>query len=239
VGGAIGATFGAWAFFEKPSLSFMINGILAGCVSITASCAFVNIYSAFIIGFIGGIIVLFATILLEKTEIDDPVGAVPVHFCCGIWGTLAVGIFSLSPNSYTWSDLFTQGNNALKGGLLYGGGVDLLFAQIVGIIMIGSFTLIFSYLAWILIAFVSFYLSNNSTYGFRPHKGLRVTLEEETRGINELFLEYDSNEQSLEARIEELSLDYNINKQNLEARIQELERKLENKEELERKLGNQ
>ncbi|GBF79321.1 ammonium transporter [Aphanothece sacrum FPU1] len=189
--GALSATTCSWIFYEKPSLSFIINGILAGCVSITASCAFVSIYSAAIIGIIGGIIVLVATILLEKSEIDDPVGAVPVHFACGIWGTLAVGIFSLDPQTYSWSYLFTQNQN-IRGGLLFGGEIDLLFAQIIGLMMVGAFTLTFSYLAWVFIAWISYRLSYPSNFGFRPVLGLRVTEDEEIKGVDSLFVEAEN-----------------------------------------------
>ena len=79
--GGIGGTFWSWQFYEKPSLSFMINGILAGCVSITAPCAFVNIYGAAVIGFAGGALVVWATILLDKLEIDDPVGGYSCSPC--------------------------------------------------------------------------------------------------------------------------------------------------------------
>ena len=184
--GGLGSIFWSWQFYEKPSLSFVINGILAGCVSITAPCAFVNIPSAALIGFIGGVIVVFTTILLDKLEIDDPVGAVPVHLSCGIWGTLAVGFFSQDPRIYTWSEQFF---GLEKGGLLFGGGIDLLFAQIAGILAVGGFTVMFSTLAWIGTSWFIYFISSSTNYGFRPVKGLRVSANEEKLGLDSFFAE--------------------------------------------------
>ena len=73
---------------------YLVLGPLAGLVSITASCNSVNSFLAIMIGIIGSIIAIIASELLEKYEIDDVVGAVPVHLAAGIWGTLAVGLFS-------------------------------------------------------------------------------------------------------------------------------------------------
>ena len=72
----------------------MILGPLAGLVAITASCNSVNSISAILIGIIGCIVAILATELLERFEIDDVVGAIPVHLAAGVWGTLAVAIFS-------------------------------------------------------------------------------------------------------------------------------------------------
>ena len=67
--GGLGALLGAWFYLDKPYLSFLINGILCGCVSVTASCAYVSLPFAGIIGFVGGILVIFATVILEKLRI--------------------------------------------------------------------------------------------------------------------------------------------------------------------------
>jgi Amt family ammonium transporter len=184
--GGLGAVFFAWWHYEKPSLSFLINGILAGCVSITASCAFVNLPSAFLIGFLGGIIVVIATIFLDKLEIDDPVGAIPVHLVCGIWGTLTVGLFSQNPNSYAWADQYFR---LAKGGLLFGGGIDLLFAQVLGIVVVGGWTVVTSYLAWLGTSYFIYCQENSTSIGFRPEKGLRVKPDEEKLGLDSLFAE--------------------------------------------------
>lgn len=92
--GGISALIFSKAFFKKPSLASIINGILGGLVAITASSAFVSILGAIIIGGFSGFFVLLLESWLEIAKIDDPVGAVPVHLGCGLWGTLAVGIFA-------------------------------------------------------------------------------------------------------------------------------------------------
>ncbi|MGM3309337.1 ammonium transporter [Anabaena sp. WFMT] len=187
--GGIGATFWAWQFYEKPSLSFMINGILAGCVSITAACAFVNIPSAVFIGFVGGALVVWATIFLDKCQIDDPVGAVPVHLVCGIWGTLAVGLFSQNPNSYAWSEDFFK---LEQGGLFFGGGSNLLFAQLIGILLVGAFTVVFSLIAWIGISYFMYIISDTYRSEFKVFKYLRVSPQEEVIGLDSLFADNDN-----------------------------------------------
>jgi Amt family ammonium transporter len=140
----------------------------------------VNFPSAALIGFIGGAIVLPFSIWLEKGEIDDPVGAVPVHLGCGIWGTLAVGIFCLAPKDIPWADTYLD---LPKGGLLFGGGVDLFMVQWIGIGAIGFLVASCSLLLWICVGWFFYRLSNPSNFGFRPHKGLRVSQEEEEKGI--------------------------------------------------------
>jgi ammonium transporter, Amt family len=187
--GGLASTTCAWVFYDKPSLTFMINGILAGCVSITAPCAFVNLPGAALIGFIGGVIVLFASILIEKMAIDDPVGAIPVHLFCGIWGTWAVGWFCLAPENIPWAKTYL---NLPKGGLLFGGGLELLMAQSIGILIVGAFVIISSFGIWLGVSFFFYRLSNPSGYGFRPRKGLRVSPEEEEKGIDRLFAEGES-----------------------------------------------
>ena len=91
--GGIAAMTTVWIRFGKPDLSMAMNGALAGLVGITAPCAFVDPWAACVIGITSGIIVVLGVELLDKLQIDDPVGAVPVHGMCGIWGTLCVGIF--------------------------------------------------------------------------------------------------------------------------------------------------
>ncbi|MDJ0903511.1 MAG: ammonium transporter [Xenococcus sp. MO_188.B8] len=118
--GGVTSTFTTWAKDGKPDLSMTINGILAGLVGITAGCADVSILSAVIIGAIAGIIVVFSVAFFDSIKIDDPVGATSVHLVCGIWGTLAVGIF----------------------------GTGNLITQVIGILAIGAFTVIFSGIVW-------------------------------------------------------------------------------------------
>jgi Amt family ammonium transporter len=91
--GGVAAMVTAWAIMKKPDLSITLNGILAGLVGITAGADLMSIREAVIIGAIAGAIVVLAVMFFDKVRIDDPVGAISVHLVCGIWGTLAVGIF--------------------------------------------------------------------------------------------------------------------------------------------------
>ena len=92
--GVIGAMVTSWIISKKPDLSMILNGSLAGLVGITAGADCISPMYAVIVGLIAGIIVVLAVMQLDKMKIDDPVGAISVHLVCGIWGTLAVGIFS-------------------------------------------------------------------------------------------------------------------------------------------------
>lgn len=110
--GCIGATMATWSKFGKPDLSMTLNGALAGLVSITACCGSVTIVGAMAIGLIGGVIAVFAVLFFERVlRVDDPVGAVSVHGICGVWGTLAVGLFGTTAID----------SGLLSDGLLYGG----------------------------------------------------------------------------------------------------------------------
>ncbi len=96
--GVMGAMLVSWIVFKKPDLSMILNGSLAGLVGITAGADVMTPMSSVIIGFIAGGIVVGSVILFDRIfKIDDPVGAISVHLVCGIWGTLAVGIFSTNP----------------------------------------------------------------------------------------------------------------------------------------------
>lgn len=95
--GIIGAMIVTWSIQKKPDLSMVLNGCLAGLVGITAGADTVSIMSSIIIGFIAGALVVFSVLAIDKMHLDDPVGAISVHLVCGIWGTLAVGIFSTNP----------------------------------------------------------------------------------------------------------------------------------------------
>lgn len=92
--GVVGAIFISWIMFKKPDLSMALNGALAGLVGITAGADVISPMNSVIVGFIAGLIVVLAVVSFDKIRIDDPVGAISVHLVCGIWGTLAVGIFS-------------------------------------------------------------------------------------------------------------------------------------------------
>ena len=92
--GVIGAMLASWGLQHKPDLTMILNGSLAGLVGITAGADVVSVNAAMLIGFIAGIIVVASVIFIDRAHLDDPVGAISVHLTCGIWGTLAVGIFS-------------------------------------------------------------------------------------------------------------------------------------------------
>ena len=129
LGGAAGGVTGtltAWIKDGKPDLSMSINGILAGLVGVTAGCNSMPYWAAALTGAIAGILVVFAVGFFDSVvKIDDPVGALSVHGVCGIWGTLAVGIF---------------------------GGGNIVH-QIIGIASVGGFTVLFSFIAWYAISF--------------------------------------------------------------------------------------
>jgi len=95
--GAIAAMMTSWFQFSKPDLSMALNGILAGLVGITAGADTVSILGSVLIGLIAGVLVVYSVTVFDRIKIDDPVGAISVHLVCGIWGTLAVGIFSTNP----------------------------------------------------------------------------------------------------------------------------------------------
>ena len=92
--GAVVAMIVSWFMFKKPDVSFALNGALAGLVAITAGCDIMSPAMAALTGAIGGAIVVFSCLAIEKAGIDDPVGAVSVHGVCGAWGTIAIGLFS-------------------------------------------------------------------------------------------------------------------------------------------------
>ncbi len=128
-GGALTATL--WMWFvrsNKPDVSMMCNGLLAGLVAITAPCAFVSPSGALIIGLISGIIVVEVAFFVErKLKIDDPVGAIAVHGANGIWGCLALGLFA--------DGSYGDGFNGVKGtvtGLFYGNGGQFV-AEFIGV----------------------------------------------------------------------------------------------------------
>ena len=92
-GGGLAAIFTSWTVLRKPDLSMALNGTLAGLVGITAGAGAITPWAALLVGGIAGVIVVISVLAFDKIKIDDPVGAISVHGVCGIWGTLAVGIF--------------------------------------------------------------------------------------------------------------------------------------------------
>ena len=92
--GVLGAMTLSWSFSKKPDLSMVLNGSLAGLVGITAGADVISPLNTIIVGYIAGLLVVSSVLFFDRLRIDDPVGAISVHLTCGIWGTLAVGIFS-------------------------------------------------------------------------------------------------------------------------------------------------
>lgn len=115
---------------KKWDLGMSLNGFLGGLVAITAPCYWVSPFGSVVIGAIAGIIVPLGVDLLERLRIDDPIGAVPVHLVCGVWGTLAVGLFA--SGSYGLPGPEGADTSIRIKGLLYGGGFDQFLAQLVG-----------------------------------------------------------------------------------------------------------
>lgn len=164
--GGISAMTYAWLLgpSKKPDAGLSVNGILAGLVAITAPCAFVDSWAAVVIGLIAGLIACWATFQLEKWKIDDPVGAVPVHFFNGAWGVLAVGIFANgNPDTAAWN-----GVESPVTGLLYGGNTQIL-AQAAEIVSIFAFAFGLSYVFFKILA---------------AFKVLRVSREVELQGLD-------------------------------------------------------
>lgn len=119
-----------WIRYGKPDVSMTFNGALAGLVAITAPCDCVTPVGAFFIGLVAGILVVLSVEFFDnKAKIDDPVGAVSVHMANGMWGTIAVGLFS-------------TGADGVGVGLFYGGGLAQLGVQVLGVIGIAAYTLI-------------------------------------------------------------------------------------------------
>ena len=91
--GGIGAALFTWARYKSLDVTMFMNGVLGGLVGITAGADLMLPGTAIIIGLFAGVIVVLSISFMDKCKLDDPVGAIPVHLFCGIWGTLAVGIF--------------------------------------------------------------------------------------------------------------------------------------------------
>jgi len=135
----LAAMFVAYFMSKKWDMSFTVNGFLAGLVAITCPCYWVSPTGAILLGLVAGVIVVYGVELLEYLRIDDPIGAVPVHGMCGIWGTISLGLFA--SGQYGATGPFAPDNSAPLKGLFYGGGTQVLMAQIVGsaIITVSTF----------------------------------------------------------------------------------------------------
>ncbi len=115
---------------RKWDAGYTTNGFLAGLVAITCPCYWVSPTGAVLLGGVAGVLVILGVDLLEWLRIDDPIGAVPVHGICGIWGTLSLGLFACG--KYGSTGPVSPDNSAALKGLLYGGGTKVLLAQIIG-----------------------------------------------------------------------------------------------------------
>jgi Amt family ammonium transporter len=129
---AAGLTAMFWAYMssKKWDAGFTTNGFLAGLVAITCPCYWVSPVGAILLGGVAGVLVVLGVELLEWLRIDDPIGAVPVHGFCGIWGTLSLGLFACG--KYGATGPIAPDNSAALKGLFYGGGTQVLVAQAIG-----------------------------------------------------------------------------------------------------------
>ena len=159
--GTISTMVFTWIKNKKPDVSMTLNGSLAGLVAVTAGCANIDIVGAFFIGLVAGILVDVAVEVLDKKlHVDDPVGAIAVHGVNGLWGTIAVGLFSTGINPV--------GDSAQKG-LFYGGGFNMLGVQLLGIVCIA---------AWTTVCMIGLFFLLKKTVG------LRASLIEEIEGLD-------------------------------------------------------
>ncbi|MHB8383773.1 MAG: ammonium transporter [Candidatus Binataceae bacterium] len=170
--GALAALLYLWHRYNKPDIAMACNGLLGGLVAITAPCAFVTPAAAVFIGLVAGLVVVAAVIELERRfKLDDPVGAIAVHGACGIWGSLALGIFA--------DGSYGEGWNAVAGpvrGLVYGD-VGQFIAQLIGVT--ANIVVIFG-LAWIFFTIIERTLGN------------RVLAEVEWSGLDALEMGSDA-----------------------------------------------
>ena len=156
-----------WIKYGKPDVSMCLNASLAGLVAITAPCDVTDCTGAIVIGAVAGLLVCFGVWLLDHVlHVDDPVGAVAVHFMNGIWGTIAVGLFATdAAPGYS----IATGSGEVMTGLFYGGGFKLL-----GIQLTGLFSVMFYAAVCITITF----------FIIKAIFGLRVSEEEEITGLD-------------------------------------------------------
>lgn len=153
------ATATAWIVMGKPDLSMSINGLLAGLVIITPTCAYVSVPVSLLLGAVSGILVVFSVMFFDKIKLDDPVGALSVHLVHGVLGTLAVGLFAQDG----------IGGTASANGVFFGGGWTLFIAQLIGVVCVGAFVFVASSLTWFVL---------------KKTIGIRVSLKEEIEGLD-------------------------------------------------------
>lgn len=149
--GGISTIFYTYFRYGQIDITMTINGVLAGLVAVTAGCNVLDSGSAIIIGLIAGVLVDIAVLFIDKIKIDDPVGAIAVHGVNGLFGTIAVGLF------------------ASEDGLFFGGGTELLATQAIGVLVIGSFSFV--------VTFIIMKIMKKTI-------GIRVNRSEESAGID-------------------------------------------------------
>ena len=133
---AVVALIFTWLRYGKPDVSMTFNAVLAGLVAVTAPCDCVTPTGAFFIGLVAGVLVVLSVEFFDNVaKIDDPVGAISVHMVNGIWGTLAVGLFS-------------NGGDGVGKGLFYGGGFKQLGVQALGVVTVGAYVLIVMFIVF-------------------------------------------------------------------------------------------
>ncbi|MDR1788456.1 MAG: ammonium transporter, partial [Treponema sp.] len=159
--GAAAALIFSWIWFKKPDCSMTLNGLLAGLVAITAPCAVVSPGAAIVIGLIGGVLVVLSVEFIDKVlKVDDPVGAVSVHCVCGIFGTLAVGIWGNAPGDGVVGILHSTPELS---------GWHQLGIQALGIVSVGAWAAATSLILFLVIKLIF---------------GLRVSKKEELMGLD-------------------------------------------------------
>ena len=154
-----------WIKNKKPDVSMTLNGSLAGLVAITAGCAAVDVAGAFCIGAVAGVLVVVAVEVIDtKFHIDDPVGAIAVHGCNGLWGTIACGLFSVST------------------GLFYTGNFTQLLIQLIGIFCIA---------AWTIVCMIALFQILKHTVGLRAAKVEEIEgLDKHEHGLPSAYADF-------------------------------------------------
>jgi ammonium transporter, Amt family len=166
--GVLGAMATIWLLTRTIDIGMTANGAIAGLVAITAPSGYVEYWAAPIIGVVAGVIVVVSVVLIDR-RLDDPVGALSSHGMAGIWGTLSCGLFT-APRLAEANGIGVKGaNDQFLGGLVYSGSFEQLGAQALGVV--AAFTAVFT------ISYLVFF-AIKKTYG------LRVTAEEERRGMD-------------------------------------------------------
>ncbi|WP_349304905.1 ammonium transporter [Paenibacillus sp. Marseille-Q4541] len=160
-GGVLASFIVTWILLGKVEIKSILNGLLAALVAISGSCAFVEVWAAFLIGTVAGVITFFATIKLEQAGLDDPMSAFSVHGIAGMWGAISTGLFAAPAQ--------VERIGIGERGLFYGGGILQLGIQLLGLLGIFGFVLIISFAV---------------LGSIKALTGIRVTEQEEITGLD-------------------------------------------------------